>query len=217
MAWLVHCWTLNSVAQQVATNCKKVSPKTLCKLLQQQQQPSPPPLQRMMWFLLFWHQLSPHHTVSSFGILHIQYQPSPESAACSVGKPCRWSKPAKPITLTLYHIHICICTLNLYVFTCTHPTFACEFVHIKHGLAHLTHHTHKLMHSTCHTHAHSQPFTYPFQLYHMVECVTDCTATTHPLTFVALQPLTAVEGWKDFTDMAWTFCVDVGDNFHIHF
>ena len=29
--------------------------------------------------------------------------------------------------------------------------------------------------------------------------------------------LLAVEGWMDFTDMAWAFYIDVGDNFHILF
>jgi hypothetical protein len=76
----------------------------------------PLPLRRMMWLLLFQHWLSPHHTVISLGILHIQYQPPPESAARGVGKLCRWSKPAKPTTLTFYHIcihiYIHIHTLN---------------------------------------------------------------------------------------------------------
>jgi hypothetical protein len=70
----------------------------------------------MTWLLLFWHRLSPHHAVISLGILHIQYQPPPESAARGVGKPCRWSKPAKPTTLTFYriciHIYVHIHTLN---------------------------------------------------------------------------------------------------------
>ena len=100
----------------------------------------PLPLRRMMWLLLFQHRLSPHHTVISLSILHIQYQPPPESAARGVGKLCHWSKPAKPTSLTFYriciHIYIHIHTLNphpkpRYSSTRSHALSLCScvFVH----------------------------------------------------------------------------------------
>src|ERR1700683_3067251 len=89
----------------------------------------------MMWFLLFRHRLSPHHAVSPSGNLHTQYQPPPESAGHSIGKPHRWSKPAEPTTLTLtltlthslssstyFHMHSAAFT---HVFVHTIPTVHC--------------------------------------------------------------------------------------------
>ena len=54
--------------------------------------------------------------------------PPPESAARGVGKPCHWSKPAEPTTLTLTHSYSHTHCLHLHTFTCTQPhllTFSC--------------------------------------------------------------------------------------------
>ena len=36
----------------------------------------------------------------------VRIEPPPESAACGVGKPHCWSKPAKPTTLTIQITHV---------------------------------------------------------------------------------------------------------------
>jgi hypothetical protein len=61
--------------------------------------------------------------------------PPPESAACGVGKLCRWSKPAEPTTLTLTlaltltHSHSHTHCLHLCTFTCVQPHLLMFFVH----------------------------------------------------------------------------------------
>jgi hypothetical protein len=79
----------------------------------------------MMWFLPFRHRFSPHHAISPLGILHIQYQPPPESATCGVGKPHHWSKPAEPTTS---HIHTRTHDIHPHTLIYTQLTFACIFV-----------------------------------------------------------------------------------------
>ena len=71
------------------------------KQQQQQQQPSSLcPLQRMTWFLLFRHCLSPHNTVSPSGNLHTQYQPS--TRKCSVQ---HWQTASLEQTSWTHHYH----------------------------------------------------------------------------------------------------------------
>ena len=102
--------------------------QTLCLQEQQQPPPPPPPLRQMVSFLLFRHRLSPYHAVSSSGNQHLQYLLPPESAACGVGKPHRWSKSAKSInfaltltfTLTLMRILISIPGFTTSIHICSH-------------------------------------------------------------------------------------------------
>ena len=63
--------------------------------------PSPPPgCGHCSCFVLA--SLSPCHVVSHQAFSNIYYKSTPESAVHGVGKPCHWSKSAKPTTLNLH-------------------------------------------------------------------------------------------------------------------
>jgi hypothetical protein len=81
----------------------------------------------MMWFLLFQYQLSPHHTVSPLGNLHIQCQPHQKVQHVAlanhvVGANQLNPPPSHSLTLALTHTCIRTCTSipRLTVFICIH-------------------------------------------------------------------------------------------------
>jgi hypothetical protein len=104
--------------------------------------------------------------------------------------------------------------------------------HVECGLTHLTQHvTHALLithtldpyfiHSISHQLSHSHLLVFAQGSCQQMCHVTNCTATTQPLPICLLHRSATFLLWLKaegiFTDMAWAFCVDVDDNFHIPF